>query len=346
MQQLHAILAHQLRQARERGLHRALGFPSFETFCEVRLGISKSKAFMLLAADRELRKCPLVYECWRQGRLSLVQVSALARVANRHNEVEWIQIALCHPVVFLLRLVRYVAALATSDPEFHARLRGLPPAEMTSGRFAFRELQMSEPTAAGTPAPLAAETMMSAPLAVASGTIWPASVPARLSSAIEPNALLVLRGPIWALEVIRDAILKLISAAKVDLQPWQAFEALLDDFLATHSTLDRQPTKAQVRDDFHCQTPGCSCSRIEEHHVLFRSRGGHNRASNRTWLCPAHHRHGIHDGRLTVTGRAPDRLRWEFRLKPGDRPYARYHGQLRVYPRPLAVDGVRAMFYR
>jgi hypothetical protein len=154
---------------------------------------------------------------------------------------------------------------------------------------------------------------------------------------------LILRGPLWALEVIRDAILKLISAAPGFLRPWEAFEALLDDFWATHGTLEKPEPKVLVRDDYHCQVPGCTCSQVEDHHIRYRSTGGDNAASNRTCLCAFHHRRGVHAGRIRLRGKAPDRLYWELRLDAGDAPFAVYHGQRRVHPRPPSLEEVREM---
>jgi hypothetical protein len=52
----------------------------------------------------------------------------------------------------------------------------------------------------------------------------------------------------------------------------------------------------------------------EQHHVLFRSHGGHRTAPwNQTALCEFHHHRCIHAGYLRVCGRAPDRLVWTLR---------------------------------
>jgi hypothetical protein len=62
------------------------------------------------------------------------------------------------------------------------------------------------------------------------------------------------------------------------------------------------------RDQGRCQTPGCRSARgLEIHHLVRRVDGGGHDASNLTLRCGACH-HAIHDGKLVVTGVAPDRI--------------------------------------
>ena len=64
-----------------------------------------------------------------------------------------------------------------------------------------------------------------------------------------------------------------------------------------------------------CRVWGCSRPAGHEHHIVFRSQGGSDDPSNKIWLCATHHLHGIHAGRMRVTGTAPDKLVWEFGLR-------------------------------
>ena len=65
------------------------------------------------------------------------------------------------------------------------------------------------------------------------------------------------------------------------------------------------------RDKGFCLAPGCSRVDPQVHHVIWRSQGGENEQPNLLSVCPAHHLHGIHDGWIRVSGKAPDQLRWE-----------------------------------
>jgi hypothetical protein len=70
-----------------------------------------------------------------------------------------------------------------------------------------------------------------------------------------------------------------------------------------------------ARDRHRCQVPGCSRPAVHQHHIEFVSQGGSDDDSNKISVCAAHHLFGIHEGRMRVTGRAPDALVWEFGLR-------------------------------
>jgi hypothetical protein len=82
--------------------------------------------------------------------------------------------------------------------------------------------------------------------------------------------------------------------------------------LSRAKTLER---RIRERDRHRCQVPGCSRPAAHAHHIKSRARGGTDDEWNLISLCVAHHMRGIHDGRLRVTGRAPDKLVWEFVLR-------------------------------
>ena len=74
----------------------------------------------------------------------------------------------------------------------------------------------------------------------------------------------------------------------------------------------RQNHSAEVleRDRGLCQVPGCSRAAAHAHHIVYRSMGGPDEASNLVSLCAAHHLHGVHRGYVGVSGEAPHELRW------------------------------------
>jgi hypothetical protein len=66
------------------------------------------------------------------------------------------------------------------------------------------------------------------------------------------------------------------------------------------------------RDGGRCQTPGCRSTRnLEIHHLRAIADGGQHVASNATVRCGSCH-HAHHDGRLMISGTAPDKIetRW------------------------------------
>ena len=96
---------------------------------------------------------------------------------------------------------------------------------------------------------------------------------------------------------------------------WVGLLALLEDFTATWDTDDAAPARRDdrifVRDGWRCAAPGCSSRRhLEDHHIVYRSRGGGHDETNRVSLCCFHHQRGEHGGLMQVRGSAPTGLTW------------------------------------
>ena len=100
-------------------LHRALGFLSFGRYCRERAGLGLRRARQLIALDRRLIELPELGRAYREGEVSWVKASAVARVADESSERSWIQLA--RSVTFR-RLREETAVLA-------ARIEGNPPKE-------------------------------------------------------------------------------------------------------------------------------------------------------------------------------------------------------------------------
>jgi len=99
------------------------------------------------------------------------------------------------------------------------------------------------------------------------------------------------------------------------------FEALLDEALRAWTLREpgaRRPNPVIERDGYRCAVPGCSSRRsLQDHPIVFRSRGGAHAPWNRVTLCAFHHLRGVHTGRLRVEGLAPERLVFELELREG-----------------------------
>jgi hypothetical protein len=97
----------------------------------------------------------------------------------------------------------------------------------------------------------------------------------------------------------------------------EALAEIADHFLEVWPA-DRLRKLSRSRRQVHrrcggkCEVPGCSLPARHEHHIHYRSRGGTDDPWNKVRLCVAHHLRGIHDGHLTVEGRAGERLVWHF----------------------------------
>ena len=112
--------------------------------------------------------------------------------------------------------------------------------------------------------------------------------------------------------------------------PGTALEAMFDHCIATwRARPGRLPPEHRVfeRDGWRCTVPGCSSYRnLHDHHIRFRSAGGSDDEANRTTLCAWHHLRGVHAGRVRLTGRAPEGLRFELGVRRDPRPLLTYEG--------------------
>ena len=109
--------------------------------------------------------------------------------------------------------------------------------------------------------------------------------------------------------------------------PWPAIEVW-------SQRLDEElPLEKQVieRDGYRCSVPGCSArAQLQAHHVWPRGRGGPDADWNMTGCCMLHHLYGIHEGHLSVQGRAPDQLLWALGTRKEEPPLALFMGDVRV----------------
>jgi hypothetical protein len=125
--------------------------------------------------------------------------------------------------------------------------------------------------------------------------------------------------PVSVAEVVKAAFRAARAAAKRWLSAGECLVTLAEHFIETWRAQLKQANTLQrrirARDRHFCQVPGCSRAAVHAHHIKARSQGGSDDPSNLISLCAAHHLHGIHGGRMRVTGSAPDKLAWEFGLR-------------------------------
>jgi len=99
------------------------------------------------------------------------------------------------------------------------------------------------------------------------------------------------------------------------LPQWIGLLAMLEGFVRTWDDPRQAPRRpadrVYERDGWRCAAPGCTSQQnLEEHHIVYRSRGGSNRLSNRVTACRFHHQHGEHGGLARCRGHAPLGLAW------------------------------------
>jgi hypothetical protein len=127
-----------------------------------------------------------------------------------------------------------------------------------------------------------------------------------------------------ALPSLRAARMFSVRARRVPA--WVGLLALLEEAACAWDDPRACPQRAADpiyrRDGYRCTAPGCTArGTIEEHHVVFRSRGGSDAPDNRIALCAAHHAALHEHGTLAVAGRAPLGLTWRVGTAPAGRRY-------------------------
>ncbi|MBM3462814.1 MAG: HNH endonuclease, partial [Armatimonadetes bacterium] len=115
-----------LETFRRGNCHLVLEFPSFQHYCEDRLGISPSHACGLVWLQRSLRKLPTLAAALHKVRVNRSQAMLIAQVASRGTVDRWIAHAATTTVRLLQQDVRVAEWMRERDPERFRATAGLP----------------------------------------------------------------------------------------------------------------------------------------------------------------------------------------------------------------------------
>ncbi len=129
--------------------------------------------------------------------------------------------------------------------------------------------------------------------------------------------------PLIATQGLRPSFLaaRMFSIRCRRVPAWVGLLALLEEFAATWDVTERPNGRSRdaiyIRDGWRCSAPGCSSRRnLEDHHLVYRSRGGSKVHSNRLCLCRFHHQMGEHGGLASCRGEAPLGVVWRLGREP------------------------------
>ena len=317
-EQLHALLGleHETRvtlgkilvSLADRGAFRkALGRPF--PFCgagdygENRLGLSRRTAESLVFLARRLEHFPKLRRRYERGVLPVEKTLLLVRFFGRkqipaEREHSWVALAEMMTVKRLRDELRAAERARAEGPD------GDTPAPLDDdGWWASlqRRLGMSHERV----------VRLAAGACAASFADW---TPFRLRLPYE--LAMDLAGAIEAAR-ISSPLAQTFADRDVRITPmWVGMLTLLLDYTATHDPPDGKSTRrtrVYERDGYRCAAPCCtSRQNLEEHHVVYRSRGGSDDLANRVTLCRFHHQRGEHGGLMSCRGSAP--LGLAFRL--------------------------------
>ncbi len=326
------------------GLHRALGFLSFGRYCRERAGLGIRRARQLIALDRRLVELPDLSQAYREGDVSWVKASAVARVADESSEQSWIQLA--RSVTF--RRLREETALAAAriendPPEGSWMLRPWRTGRVShpDGLDSSGEVQVDSPWRLGrttwaagdagvqTCAPPTAGNEVQTCAGDATQVGVQTCAPAAAGDGVQMCASSWSRVRFWAPDDVAALWQHALNVCRLTegrpLADWECVARMIASFLHTWDVSGdpkwRRDHRIFERDGWRCRVPGCSSRRsLQVHHVIYRSRGGGNEDDNLAVLCATHHLQGIHTGRLRCRGSCEGHLRWEFGSGHGGAP--------------------------
>ena len=120
----------------------------------------------------------------------------------------------------------------------------------------------------------------------------------------------------WQVSGSRDVP---VSAAVIERAQCDAEVIDVDTSAKPTRTLStRMRRRVLARDKHRCTVPGCRASaNVDVHHLWQVAHGGCHEAWNLTTLCSAHHKE-LHEGKLTMTGRAADAIDFTWTIPPPD----------------------------
>lgn len=320
-----------------------LRFSGVGHYAEERLGLSRTAAEDRVRAARALRRYPRLRREYQAGGLGLEAVLVVARILDRAppgapqptDEQAWVARALEATVKRLrddARLIgRRLGASAeeavgpahrpSSDAEWHAALWREPG---TSRRRILRMGLLAtglgaEPGTDADTLPLPTPDVLRLRLPADLAAQFVATIEAYRRRRADEAGSVPLDQP-WPEDENSPPLPSLLAARMFStrsrrIPAWVGLLAIIEDFVLTwdrdmrpgHRSRDR----VFVRDGWRCAAPGCSSRRnLEDHHVVYRSRGGGDGVANRLCLCRFHHQRGEHGGLASCSGEAPLDITW------------------------------------
>ena len=301
-QRLDAKVGPLLAQVWNRWIPRLLGYPTREAYARERLGMDPTRARALVRLERAAVASEPLARAYRTAALSWVKAGVLVPLLSvdplGRFMAEWVAWAGQVTVRRLREDVEWALTLADTDPAAFRLGGGLPTEDREIGaQHTNPEKDTIDPQTD------AAETCTACFIGPAEVVQLFRALLCTVRRRIEKETgRLPTEGQ--ALGVMLDYVFECWGIGKGKIDP-------------RHGIFER--------DGWICTVPGCtSMQNLQDHHIIFRSRGGSDDEGNRTALCAFHHLRGVHGGRLRCTGRAPDGLTWQIGIRRGAAPLVTY----------------------
>ena len=274
-----------------RRIYWLMGYTNREAYVRERLGLDPSWGRALLRIERAARASPAFAAAYRQGQLSALQAATLLPLVLAELDERRLTLWIERAGEVSLRQLRDDVDLALlvreTDPARWFRSGGLPEQEQDGEEDPLDDREI------GAPHSVLEETCT-------------------VGAQLELDAIRLLRALLCTVQRRLEPELGRFPTRG------EALGAMIEHAMAEWGgDDDKVPRRYRVfaRDGWRCVIPGCTSMRnLHDHHIEFRSAGGSDELENRTTLCAFHHLRGVHAGVVRLTGRAPDRLRFELPL--------------------------------
>ena len=302
-----------LREAHETKLWRRLGYAHMNEYLERELGYAPQVGVERLRIALALGTLPQIEASLNDGCLSYSAVRELTRVATAETEQDWLNKALG-------KNLREIEVMVSGrkrgdrpeDPKNPDLVKRMLRLELTPAAFAlFRQAQsaMADEHGGYLDDSALIEVLCRRALEGAGSADRP------------PYQIAITQcewcGRGWQNGAGRqvDVAHEVVERARCDAELIGSVDADEPERLRTTVT-PRVRRQVLARDHYRCTVPGCRSARnLDLHHIEYRSEGGCNEMPNLTTVCSAHHK-GLHEGLLTIQGKAPHSLEFVWRNAP------------------------------
>jgi len=314
-----------LREAATIKLWRRLGYIHMGEYLERELGYGPQVAGERMRVARELAELPLIEASLGDGALPYSAVRELTRIATAATEAEWLD-------AVRGKNLRQIEALVSG------RKRGERPRDPTSPDLVPRvvRLELSPPV-------FALFRQVQSALADEHGGRLDDSALVELlcrraldggGSSERPAHQIAITvcescGRGWQNGAGREIEVgpEVVERASCDAELIGSLEDA-QPARVTATVTPRLRRQVLARDRHCCTVPGCRSARnIDLHHVEYQRDGGRHELSNIVCVCSGHHQR-LHEGALTIRGKAPDALEFSWREPPAGHVEVRSAGAI------------------
>ncbi|CAN5904679.1 hypothetical protein BH11MYX2_BH11MYX2_04000 [soil metagenome] len=308
--------AFDLVRAYELRVHKLYGCSSFFEYMERMLGYAPHTARERMRVARALRALPELTSRLAKGELAYSHARELTRVVTAETEAAWLEATVDQNATQVQQLVAGHEYGDLPDDPVIPDLRPrrmtleLPPEVLALWRQARVALQDERGIGEISDADLL-ETLCRRLLAPGTGADGPAQ---NVGYEQCPDCKRThVNGAGRMLDVRREMAERLLCDARVLGNLSAAHPARV-----TSSVTPRMREQVFARDKCRCQVPGCRAARnLEVHHIIPQAQGGLHALWNLILLCDGHHR-ALHDGLLSMKGRAPLDVQFQWTFEPID----------------------------